>query len=275
MLHLYCITNKINGKKYVGITKQGADRRFRQHISDSKRYKTVLHNAIRKHGPDSFSLEILCKARSYDELMRMEKETIESLNTMHPNGYNMTYGGDANWRLVSDEAMKDRARKAGDKLLGFKHSKDFGEKISRAKKGKPLSDTNLEAIRKSKSKPVVCIDNGMVFYNGHEAKKWLKSVGFDRASYGPVVAACRGRAKTAYGFRWKYKGSPAPIHQEKRGVKRRVRSIDIPGIVFDTVSDAVRYIAKTKNPKASSSSICKAASGKLKSAYGFRWEYVD
>src|SRR5699024_12031992 len=92
---------------------------------------------------------------------------------------------------------------------------------------------------------------------------------------GPVVAVCRGRAKTAYGFRWKYKGSPAPIHQEKRGVKRRVRSIDIPGIVFDTVSDAVRYIAKTKNPKASSSSICKAASGKLKSAYGFRWEYVD
>lgn len=275
MLHLYCITNKINGKKYVGITKQGADRRFRQHISDAKRCKTVLHNAIRKYGPESFSLEILCKARSYDELIRMERETIESLSTMHPNGYNMTYGGDANWRLVSSEAMKARARKAGDKLLGFKHSKDFGEKVSRAKKGKPLSDSNLEAIRKSKSTPVVCIDNGMVFYNGHEAKKWLKSVGFDKASYTQVVAACRGRIKTAYGFRWKYKGSPAPIHHEKRGLKRRVRSIDIPGKVFDTVSAAVGYIAKTKNPKAASSAISKAASGKLKSAYGFRWEYVD
>lgn len=275
MLHLYCITNKINGKKYVGITKQGADRRFRQHINDAKRYKTVLHKAIRKYGPESFSLEILCKARSYDELIRMEKETIESLGTMHPNGYNMTYGGDSNWRLVSSEAMKARARKAGDTLLGFKHGKDFGEKVSRAKKGKPLSDSNLESIRKSKSNPVVCIDNGMVFYNGHEAKKWLNSVGFDKASYSTVVAACRGRIKTAYGFRWKYKDSPAPIYQEKRGLKRRVRSIDIPGEVFDTVADAVSYIAKTKNPKAASSAISKAASGKLKSAYGFRWEYAD
>lgn len=275
MLHLYCITNKINGKKYVGITKQGADQRFRQHINDSKRRKTVLHNAIRKHGPESFSLEVLCKARSYDELTRMEKETIESLSTMHPNGYNMTYGGDANWRLVSSEAMKARARKAGDTRMGVKRGKDVGEKISRAKKGKPLSDSNLEAIRKSKSNPVVCIDNGMVFYNGHEAKSWLNSVGFDKASYSTVVDACRGRVKTAYGFRWKYKDGPTPIYQEKRGRKRRVRSIDIPGTVFDTVSDAVSYIAKTKNPKAASSPISKAASGKLKSAYGFRWEYVD
>src|SRR5690625_774909 len=208
MLHLYCITNKINGKKYVGITKQGADRRFRQHINDAKRYKTVLHKAIRKYGPESFSLEILCKARSYDELIRMEKETIESLGTMHPNGYNMTYGGDSNWRLASSEAMKARGRKAGEKLLGFKHGKDFGEKVSRAKKGKPLSNSNLEAIRKSKSKPVVCIDNGLVFYNGHEAKSWLMSVGFEKASYTSVVAACRGRVKTAYGFRWRYKDGP-------------------------------------------------------------------
>ena len=60
MNEVYLITNRVNGKRYVGITSRGYQERFKEHIHDALNgSKTILHNAIRKYGQDNFDIILL------------------------------------------------------------------------------------------------------------------------------------------------------------------------------------------------------------------------
>lgn len=67
---IYRVTNKINNKVYIGQTTKALHRRKAGHIRDAfKRNSTNhFHRALRKHGKDNFSWEIVCKASSRDQL---------------------------------------------------------------------------------------------------------------------------------------------------------------------------------------------------------------
>ena len=94
---IYCYTNKINNKKYIGQTINPKDR-FTKHksainnVSDNE-YNTPLHRAMRKYGYENFDYEILSEAKTIEELNKLEIYYIEKLNTSIPNGYNIEKGG--------------------------------------------------------------------------------------------------------------------------------------------------------------------------------------
>ena len=91
---IYCFTNNINNKKYVGQSKQ-LERRYYLHIRDSlsktkqEKDTSLLHAAIRKYGIENFSYEILEEC-SIEELnsensfeikkMRIKNELISIIN---------------------------------------------------------------------------------------------------------------------------------------------------------------------------------------------------
>ena len=85
---IYCITNKINGKQYVG---QAIDieSRFRQHIEADSNSK--IHDAIEKYGVANFEFEIIIRCTK-GELDEQEIKFIRLLDTYN-NGYNQTIGG--------------------------------------------------------------------------------------------------------------------------------------------------------------------------------------
>lgn len=53
---IYVITNKVNGKKYVGQTTKPIEKRFQQHMNPSSKC-TLLAKAVQKYGKDSFIIQ--------------------------------------------------------------------------------------------------------------------------------------------------------------------------------------------------------------------------
>jgi len=95
---VYKITNTLNGKIYVGQTKQSIEKRFMQHLhADSP-----LGQAMRECGVENFTIEIIEECETQEQLNEREKFWIKVLNCKVPNGYNIFDGFGSSHRCVAD-----------------------------------------------------------------------------------------------------------------------------------------------------------------------------
>jgi len=85
---IYIITNKVNAKQYVGITKN-TKRRWSQHLRTNGS-APALHAAIKKYGADQFVFSHICDAFDFDAACDIETLLIKQHNTKAPFGYNIT-----------------------------------------------------------------------------------------------------------------------------------------------------------------------------------------
>jgi len=94
---IYKVTNKINGKIYIGQTTTKLKRRWNMHKSASRnnRSNSALHSSISKYGHINFIIEPICSCFSEEELNLKEIYFIDTLNSLVPNGYNLKSGGNA------------------------------------------------------------------------------------------------------------------------------------------------------------------------------------
>jgi hypothetical protein len=102
-MYLYCVRNKINSKRYIGITKSTIEHRRDQHIHEAfvKKKKFLFYNALRKYGKENFEFEWIKNYTgliTYNELKEIEKDTIFKYKTYvgfeNNQGYNLTLGGE-------------------------------------------------------------------------------------------------------------------------------------------------------------------------------------
>lgn len=93
---VYLVKNVIDGKIYVGKTSLKLSTRWNNHIAHAKQNSsTHLHRAIRKYGPDSFTISLLATASTLKELSELETKYIAELSSNAPEiGYNFTAGGE-------------------------------------------------------------------------------------------------------------------------------------------------------------------------------------
>lgn len=62
MAFIYVITNQINNKQYIGKTNSLIEKRFQEHICDSRKSrceKRPLYDAMNKYGTENFSVKRL------------------------------------------------------------------------------------------------------------------------------------------------------------------------------------------------------------------------
>ena len=90
MILIYKITNKVNGKMYVGQTKQKLRARFSQHVNSRGCHK--IHHAIKKYGADNFTIESVAEAYTALEADQLETHFINKWDTVN-KGYNIRFGG--------------------------------------------------------------------------------------------------------------------------------------------------------------------------------------
>ena len=122
---IYKITNTLNGKFYVGKTKQKLSRRITQHKYDSKKGSLGLGAAIRKYGWENFTVEVI-ETCPIDKLNEREIFFIAELDCKSPNGYNLTDGGDGGRGLSPNKETRD---KISAKLKG-RPAHNKGQKMS-------------------------------------------------------------------------------------------------------------------------------------------------
>jgi group I intron endonuclease len=138
---VYMHKNKINGKVYIGITKQKINSRWRK----GKGYKDCkFRNAIDKYGWDNFEHIILFENLTKKEACNKEIELIKKYNsTNRKYGYNISTGGDSgsvgtHRKMTDEHKEKDRIVHLGEKngMYGVKGEKHpcYGRKMSEKQK---------------------------------------------------------------------------------------------------------------------------------------------
>jgi group I intron endonuclease len=94
---IYKVTNKINGKSYIGQTTQTLPKRKKEHIKSafrSKDGKNYFHWALVEYGKENFEWTVLEACNNKNELNDREKFYIEKFRTnLNDTGYNGTQGG--------------------------------------------------------------------------------------------------------------------------------------------------------------------------------------
>ena len=128
MGYIYLITNKINGKQYVGQTlREDIYTRWKQHFN-KKAIGRCLRSAYFKHGIENFKFQIICICFD-DYCNKFEKEYIQKFNTISPNGYNLSEGGGNRCTHPDTKIL------ISEKLKGRKLSKEHCEKIKQRMSG--------------------------------------------------------------------------------------------------------------------------------------------
>tara|TARA_A100001015_G_scaffold319696_2_gene443444 strand:- start:3349 stop:4083 length:735 start_codon:yes stop_codon:yes gene_type:complete len=163
---IYLITNIINEVKYVGQAvhfvnlknnkkkKWGYLGRWNDHINKAKNYVEgvykstcrYLDSAIRKYGENNFKIEVL-KVCKIEELNHWEEHYIKELNTLEPNGYNLTTGGLSHRKSESTKKLMSEIMKIKG---GHLHTEETKKKISENLKSNSEFQKNLLERNKKK-----------------------------------------------------------------------------------------------------------------------------
>lgn len=131
-MKVYCIENKLTGKKYIGVTKGEINRRYKQHKQIAKNPGSskhcYIHSAMLKHGLENFIVYQLDEANTKEELFEKEKNWIKKLDTKL-NGYNETDGGEGTfgWK-PTEEQNKQNSERIKKVMQNENHRKLLAEK---------------------------------------------------------------------------------------------------------------------------------------------------
>lgn len=209
--------NRVNGKRYVGITERRPVERWG---TRGQKYHTTprFWNAIKKYGWDAFDHVIVASGLSRDEACAMEVARIKQFDTIN-NGYNAQTGG--NHPIMSDEARAKLSKsmignknglgipctpEKAEKIAAAQRGRQFPYlqriKMSNAKKGKshapPSEETRKKISQKHLKRPVYCEETGKIY---ESVQACAKELHIEATS---VCAVCKGKHESAKGYHLEY-----------------------------------------------------------------------
>lgn len=316
--YIYCITNSINGKKYIGQTNRDIKTRFSEHIRHckqgkiNKEYNKVLFKAMIKYGIENFYCsEIKTVIDKNKDILnqKLDKEEIDAIkqfNTLVPNGYNMTEGGN------HDGCMGVNSKKVAQysfdgKLIAIYDSETeatlktgicgisaviYGKKtfagdclwkeVNDVDNVPSVIEPYQGGLRKCR---IIQINNdGQIVGEFKSIKEASDFTGINNVTIGDC-ANKRNNRLTAGGFRWdkiSFGTDLSTLYYEKFHYnvkpkdtyfsKRKVNRYDLEDNyidTFDSLTEAGEFINKD------SSGIIECCKGNQKTSGGYKWFYCN
>ena len=276
MKSIYKITNKINGKVYIGQSKN-PDRRWKEHCTKHTVYKSMIGEAIQKYGADNFCFEVLGWFDDYNE---KEKEFIIEYNSLAPNGYNIAIGGENPPVMLGEDnpfckITEEIAKEIQQDLIDFKLEKrEIADKygvtmdiIRHINDGDSWKDESLNyplrpLDKEMKRDKIDAIIDALI--NTTKTQK--------------QIAEEFGMARTAItainnGKNWYDPNIDYPIRKTNRQKKPILQiNIETNEVIHEyaSIAEAAKAFGKTSNVMFS-----RALNGTNKTAYGFIWKYKE
>lgn len=231
---VYCHTNKINGKKYIGITKMKPSRRW----LNGEGYKKSRHFylAIQKYGWDNFEHDILFENLTKQEACQREIELIKLFKTTNQEyGYNISSGGQSG-------------------AAGTTRDKELVEKLASLHRGKKISDATRQKMSESAK--------GRTFSEETRAKMRAAKLGMKvpKERIEKMVKTKREKGQFVMSQSTKNK-----LHDIKEKKKIYCRETDK---IYDSIQGAAREFGLY------ATNICAVCKGKHSHCKGYHFEYV-
>ena len=230
--YIYRIDNLENGKFYIGQTIQTLQKRWNDHVSDTRNLsdEMVIHLAMRKYSVNMFTMEpihtIECETKTElkKQLNELEIQIIEQLKPE----YNVAKGGLGNTGVIvrrfgpdnhfygkthTEETRQRISEATKGRFLGIKLSEETKRKMSECKKGDkhPLKNNpefrlraiqNMQSLVQANKKRVRQFTDDDIFIQEFESvKSAAESINVTPSS---VTICLKGKTKTSGGFKWKY-----------------------------------------------------------------------
>ena len=146
---VYCITNLVNGKRYVGQTKNLA-RRKKQHFTEApKRCDHPMARAVRKYGRENFEIKVIEECGD-DVVDDRERYWIAAYRTTEYDfGYNCEDGGNA-CKSLSEETKRKIAEshRRYEASLTEEQRAQRSQRLKQRRKLTPEEREHASAIRK-------------------------------------------------------------------------------------------------------------------------------
>ena len=269
---IYKITNKINGKFYIG-SSQNISRRWYDHkreLRHNRHCNKHLQDAWNKYGEDSFSFEVIeecdiCKLSEIEQRyinkyidseimynisrdtvssMRGRKHTEKAKKKMSETRKGLN-SGEKHWlygKHVSDETKKKLSEAfsgVNNPMYGKHHSEETLKKLSDSHKGKECPDYLKQRFR------LEMLGSGNPFYGKHHTKEVIELMSKNRTGL--------------------LKGADSPVRRKIVRISENTGEIK----VYETVTDAAN------DNNAQRSHIALVCRGERKHAGGYKWMYYE
>ena len=237
---VYCHTNTINGKQYIGITKRGSEKRWGN--NGYRYHNQAFGAAVDKYGWNSFTHETLLTGLTKEQAEAEERRLISELGTLSPGGYNLTTGGGLGCEVSDATRQKLRAVH-----LGKPKKPEAIEKTAAYHRGKTVSEETRRKLSEARK--------GL-----KESEEWRRRIG----------ESSKGRKWTEE-QRKNYLKSRVYSKGGDCKTARRVAKYTKDGIfieIYGSVSEAQASIGNNHH-------VSECCMGKVGSAGGYVWKYVD
>ena len=296
---IYKITNKINGKVYIGQS-QDIYKRWYDHKKEcrKKRKDIVLYCAFTKYGIENFSFEIIEEC-ALEELDDKEKFYIKKYNSYidweNTNGYNMTIGGALCHTHVGNDDQGTRVYqydKNGDFVAEYRNSVKAAKAVGlkgTASIFQAIKKNTLAAgyqwrreyfkkipkyVKNKNTLKVLQYDKDGNFIKIHDSIEYAsREIDCSRSL---IELCCEGHSKTGKGFIWKYYehnfSKKIEVKEYKNLVTNPIEQYTLDGEFIEAYESSADAERKTGFNQCS---IAECARGKQKTSFGYVWKFTN